>query len=73
MVPFKGNHSMKQYLPMKPKKWGLNFFVLADSRSTILDFIPYTGKIPPVCKDERPDLGPSSNSALHLAKYIPHD
>lgn len=48
MLTFKGNHSMKQYLAMKPKKWGFKFFVLADSRGTLLDVFPYTGKIPPV-------------------------
>ncbi|XP_068226355.1 piggyBac transposable element-derived protein 3-like [Palaemon carinicauda] len=73
MVPFKGVHSMKQYIPMKPKKWGFKFFVLADSRGIILDFIPYTGKIPPVDEDDIPDLGPSSNIVLHFAKNIPHD
>lgn len=73
MVPFKGVHSMKQYIPMKPKKWGFKFFVLADSGGIILDFIPYTGKIPPVSENDIPDLGPSSNIVLHFAKNIPHD
>ena len=31
MVAFKGRHQMKQYMPMKPTKWGFKYFVLADS------------------------------------------
>lgn len=71
MVPFKGRHSMKQYLPLKPKKWGFKLFVLADSGGLIHDFIPYTGPIQPVNKEGIPDLGASSNIVLHLAETIP--
>ncbi|XP_064083071.1 piggyBac transposable element-derived protein 3-like [Macrobrachium nipponense] len=61
---------MKQYLPMKPKKWGFKFFVLADSGGLIHDFIPYTGSIQPVNKEGIPDLGASSNIVLHLAETM---
>ncbi|XP_064078497.1 piggyBac transposable element-derived protein 3-like [Macrobrachium nipponense] len=70
MVPFKGKHSMKQYLPMKLKKWGFKLFVLADSGRLIHDFIPYTRSIQPVNKEGIPDLGASSNIVLHLAETI---
>ena len=30
MVPFKGRHRLKQYLPSKPKKWGYKILILAD-------------------------------------------
>ncbi len=39
-IPFKRRHKLKQYLPMKPKKWGFKIFVLADSGGLIYDFIP---------------------------------
>ena len=35
------------------------------------DFIPYIGKIHPVPNTSVPDLGPSSNSVLHLVECIP--
>ncbi|XP_050714265.1 piggyBac transposable element-derived protein 3-like isoform X2 [Eriocheir sinensis] len=70
MVPFKGRHQLKQYLPMKPKKWGFKIFVLADSGGLIHDFIPYTGSIQPLNKKGIPDLGASSNIVLHLAETI---
>ena len=31
MVPFKGRHSLKQYVPSKPTKWGFKVWTLADS------------------------------------------
>lgn len=71
MVPFKGRNAMKQYLPLKPKKWGFKFFVLADSGGVIHDFIPYTGSIQAVNKEGVPDLGASSNIVLQLAETIP--
>ena len=45
LIPFKGRLSFKQYLPLKPKKWGIKFFVLADSLNGFcLDWKAYTGK-----------------------------
>ncbi|CAG9323083.1 unnamed protein product [Blepharisma stoltei] len=45
MIAFKGRNSMKQYLPMKPTKWGFNNFVLAgSSNGYIYRFIIYLGK-----------------------------
>lgn len=73
LVPFKGRHCMKQYLPLKPKKWEFKYFVLADSGDIVHDFISYTGKILSVEKERIPDLGPSSNIVLHLAEAIPNN
>ena len=73
IVPFKGRHSSKQYMPNKPKKWGFKLFVLADSGGVIHDIYPYCGKIPPVHRDDVPDLGASSNIVLHLAESIPYN
>ena len=33
MIPFKGRLSIKQYKKVKPTKWGIKVFVLADSRN----------------------------------------
>ena len=44
MVGFKGRVGFRQYCPLKPIKWGLKSFVLADSATGfILNIIPYTG------------------------------
>lgn len=44
MVGFKGRVGFRQYCPLKPTKWGLKSFVLADSETGfILNIIPYTG------------------------------
>ena len=44
MVGFRGRVSFKQYCPKKPTKYGLKFFVLADSASGyIYNFMLYTG------------------------------
>ncbi|XP_047500267.1 piggyBac transposable element-derived protein 3-like [Penaeus chinensis] len=39
MVPFKGNSSMKQYIPKKPHKRGYKIFVLADDIGMVYDFM----------------------------------
>ena len=71
MVPFKGASSLKQYIPKKPRKWGYKLFILADNEGLVYDFYPYCGAIPAVHRFGVPDLGPSSNSVLHLAASIP--
>ena len=44
MVGFKGVVGFRQYCPLKPTKWGLKSFVLADSvTGCVLDIILYTG------------------------------
>ena len=44
MVGFKGRVGFRQYCPLKPIKWGLKSFVLADSDTGfILNIIPYAG------------------------------
>ena len=44
MVGFRGRVSFKQYCPTKPTKYGLKFFVLADSTTGyVYNFLLYTG------------------------------
>lgn len=31
MIGFKGSHTLKQYLPMKPTKWGFKTYLLYES------------------------------------------
>ena len=45
MVGFRGRVSFKQYCPKKPTKYGLKFFVLADSATGyVYNFVLYTGR-----------------------------
>lgn len=45
MVPYKGTRAgnRKQYMPMKPRKWGMKMFVRAGSSGMIYDFVIYGG------------------------------
>ena len=45
MQAFKGRHEAKQYMPMKPVKFGFKFFVIAESKTGyVKNFRFYTGK-----------------------------
>ena len=69
MIPFKGNSSLKQYIPSKPHKYGYKVFVLCNNQGIVHNFELYSGKIQP--PDNTVDLGASSNIVLRLAKVIP--
>jgi hypothetical protein len=38
MVPFKGRHGAKQYMPKKPCKWGYKFWCRAGMSGYVYDF-----------------------------------
>ena len=45
MIKFKGRLSCKQYIKIKPIKWGIKLFTVAESTSGyVLNIIPYMGK-----------------------------
>ncbi|XP_063079932.1 piggyBac transposable element-derived protein 4-like [Engraulis encrasicolus] len=44
MVATKARINLKQYMKNKPTKWGLKFFVLADTNGYTVDFMLYSGK-----------------------------
>ena len=70
-VLFKGASTLKKYNLKISHKLGYNIFILCDNMGMVYDFIPYSGRISPVDNPAVPDLGPSSNSVLHLAECIP--
>ena len=44
MIGFKGRVGFRQYCPLKPTKWGLKAFVLADSATGyVINILPYIG------------------------------
>ena len=71
MIPFKGISTLKQYMPLKPVKWGYKVHCLCGADGVMYDFIIFTGKIEPLSGE--PDLGASSNVVVNLAETIPND
>lgn len=70
----KVHHYMKQYLPMKPHKWGFKLFVLCGVSGYAYDFEIYSGQ---ENNDKQridagePDLGAAANVVVRLARSIP--
>lgn len=66
IIPFKGRSVMKQYMPMKPNRWGYKMFLLAGAESGICyDFIFFTGK------SDKSELGFCTNIILKLCETVP--
>ena len=69
MIPFKGVSLLKQYLPLKPSKWGYKVYCLCGADGVMYDFFIYNGKIEHL--PHEPDLGASSNAVVNLTQTIP--
>ena len=71
----KARHHMKQYLPLKPHKWGYKLFVLSGVSGFCYKFEIYTGREndPEKRLSDEPDLGASSNVVVRLAREIPRN
>ena len=70
IVPFKGYHSMKQYNPKKPHKWGFKVFVLSGASGFSYKFEVFTGASDNVCTPDEPDLGASSYLVVKLVRHL---
>lgn len=65
MSSTKVKHFMKQYMPMKPHKWGFKLYILAGISGFAYDFEIYSGQENSMVRpDGEPDLGASSNIVL---------
>lgn len=66
-------HYMKQYLPMKPHKWGFKFFVLCGVSGFAYRFEVYSGQENNISNRtaSEPDLGACANVVVRLARIIP--
>ena len=73
IVPFKGRHSLKQYNPRKPHKWGYKVFVMSGVSAFSYNFEVSTGAGDNVCLPNEPDIGSSSNVVVRLARRLPSD
>lgn len=66
-------HFMKQYLPMKPHKWGFKLFVLCGISGFAYFFEVYSGQENSEIRRliTEPDLGACANIVVRLARIIP--
>ncbi|KRZ52079.1 PiggyBac transposable element-derived protein 3 [Trichinella nativa] len=46
IIPYKGKHKLKQYLPCKPQKWGFKIISRAGKSGLLYDFVFYDVKNP---------------------------
>ena len=70
MIPYKGKHSLRQYLPKKPKKWGLKVISRAGVSGITYDFLLYDGT------DPKADVSCgfiSGDFVLKLCETLPSD
>ena len=70
IVPFKGHHGLKQYMPKKPHKWGYKVFVLSGVSGFAYDIEIYSGKQDNVQYEGEADCGASGNVVTRLSRCI---
>ncbi|KAL7848802.1 hypothetical protein SRHO_G00204250 [Serrasalmus rhombeus] len=68
MIPYKGHLSIKQYVPKKPKPWGIKVWVRAGSSGYMYNFEPYQG--PAGGRGEISQLGMAGDVVMRLCQDI---
>ena len=64
MLKFKGRLSIKQYIKIKPIKWGIKIFTLAEAKTGyVLNLLPYAGK------REDTGVGKTTQTVLDVGKH----
>ena len=71
IVPFKGTSHLKQYIPMKPHKWGYKVYVLCGSNGFAYDFEVYSGKQETPVLENETNGGFRGNIVIRLARSVP--
>lgn len=73
ICPTKARSFLKQYLPLKPHKWGYKIFVLCGVSGFSYNFEVYSGleNNPNKRLVDEPNLGASANVVVRLARIIP--
>lgn len=69
MCSTKMKHHLRQYMPNKPDKWGIKFFVLCDSSGYAYRFEIYHGAGDNVILNGQPDLGATANVDGLMGRY----
>jgi len=63
MLKFKGRLNIKQYIKMKPVKWGIKLFTIAEAKTGyVLNLLPYVGK------REDTGVGKTTQTVLDVGK-----
>ncbi|CAK9809335.1 PiggyBac transposable element-derived protein 3, partial [Anthophora quadrimaculata] len=70
MIPFTGKINMLQYVQNKPRKWGLEIFVLYSRNGLAHNFIPYQGSTTEIHKDNVKRYDQSSAIVLELVEIV---
>ena len=70
MCATKIRHFMKQYLPLKPHKWGFKLFMLCSLMGYAYKFIIYSGKDNEPMLENETDVGTVGNVVIKLARAI---
>lgn len=76
MCSTKVRHYMKQFMPLKPHKWGFKLFVLAGASGYAYKFEIYSGQETSQNNEEENNLahlGTTGNIVIRLAKDIPRN
>ncbi|KAM4588720.1 piggyBac transposable element-derived protein 3-like [Odontesthes bonariensis] len=68
MIPYKGRLSIKQYVPKKPKPWGIKVWVRAGSSGYMYNFEPYQGSAGG--RGEISQLGMAGDVVMRLCEDI---
>ncbi|KAJ8971389.1 hypothetical protein NQ317_005088 [Molorchus minor] len=72
MCASKGRHTLKQYMPAKPHKWGIKLFILAGVSGFAYNFEIYTGKgSNDLIHNNEEDLGATGNLVQRLCRIVP--
>ncbi|CAK1592496.1 unnamed protein product [Parnassius mnemosyne] len=71
MCATKMGHYMKQYLPNKPHKWGFKLFLICSIYGFVHKFEVYSGSEKHLHINGEPDLGPTGNTVVRLARIVP--
>lgn len=73
MCASKGRHSLKQYMPAKPHKWGIKLFILAGVLGFVYTFEVYIGKgkASEEFEYDEIDIGFTGNLVQRLCRIIP--
>lgn len=73
LCPTKARSFLKQYLPLKPHKWGYKIFVLSGISGFMYNFEVYTGLENNSEKrlSTEPNLGACANVVLRLSRIVP--
>jgi len=73
IIPFKGRHGLKQYMPKKPHKWGYKVYVLSGVSGYAYDIEVYSGKDDNKLLPGETDCGACGNVVVRLSRYLPEN